>query len=280
MKTWQIVVLVLIALFVVTIAGFTAVGMYFYKQGNPTVSDAGGVRIVLRAETKKLPKGREWTPADLDQTVDVLKKRAQNLGIRGAQVQARGRDEVIVELPGVRDAERYAQLLTHTVSLEFRHLYNVMDKRHPSAKYTMDVNRDSKGSDVFTFTDSRGRTVPASKVIAESKLILSGRDLKPKAVGMKDSRTFETDIPIEFKPEGRRRFADFTRRNIDEHLAIILDGRILSAPVIKSPILDGKAVIEGNFTAEEAQKLADSLNAGPALPAPLKVVSKQVIKPR
>ena len=279
MKTWQIVVLILIVLFVLTIAGVTAVGLYFYKRANPTVSDVGGVRIVLRAETKKLPKGREWTPADLDQTVNVVKKRAQNLGVRGAQVRARGRDEVIVELPGVRDADKYATLLSHTASIEFRHLHNVIDKRHPSAKYAMDFSRDSQGRDETTFTDLQGNIVPASKVIAESRLILSGRDLMPNAVGRKDPQTWTIEIAIEFKPEGRRKFADFTRRGIDEHLAIILDGRILSAPVIKAPIFDGKAVIEGNFTIEEAQKLADSLNAGSALPAPLKVVSKQVIEP-
>jgi preprotein translocase subunit SecD len=85
-------------------------------------------------------------------------------------------------------------------------------------------------------------------------------------------------IALEFDEEGRKEFADFTRRNVDEYLAIILDGQMLSAPVIKSAILDGRALIEGGFkTVEEADELANSLNLG-SLPITLKVVSMNRIR--
>lgn len=146
--------------------------------------------------------------------------------------------------------------------LEFRYLSSVKSQKHPNAKYNMTMSKDNDGRDINEFIDSKGKTVDPKKIIGESPLILSEADLKPvtEVVPGYDANPV---ISIEFTPEGRKKFADFTRTHIDEYLAIIIDGKILSVPVIRAPILDGKAVIEGGFkTLDEAQSLADALNKG------------------
>ncbi|MHB1455656.1 MAG: SecDF P1 head subdomain-containing protein [Armatimonadota bacterium] len=145
--------------------------------------------------------------------------------------------------------------------LEFRYLSGVKTQKHPNAKYNMNMSKDNDGKDTYEFIDSKGKTVDAKKVIDESPLILSEADLKPVSEVVPGYQANPV-ISIEFTPEGRKKFADFTRKHIDEYLAIIVDGRILSAPVIRAPILDGKAVIEGSFKDQEAQSLADALNKG------------------
>jgi len=137
----------------------------------------------------------------------------------------------------------------------------------------MEVSTDEKG-DTYSFTDATGKSVPEPEILRNSPLVLSWADLKPVSSATKDPQTYQAVIALEFTQEGKEKFAEFTRRNVDEILAIVLDGKILSAPTITEPILDGKAVIRGQFTIAEAQQLADFLNAR-ALPVHLKVIGKE-----
>jgi protein-export membrane protein SecD len=160
--------------------------------------------------------------------------------------------------------------------MEFRHLISVEDKRHPTAKYRMSTSKDDKGNDVYTFMDTQGNDVKTEKVLDESPLIMTGSDILSNSKATTGSN-YGTVVAIEFNNEGRKKFAEFTRRNVDEYLAIVLDGKVLSAPVIKVAILDGRAVIEGSFTSVEAKKLSDYINAG-ALPVPLEVIQSQRVE--
>ena len=149
-----------------------------------------------------------------------------------------------------------------TGKLEFRYLNSVKTRKHPNAKYNMNMSKDNDGKYTYEFIDSKGKTVDPKKIIGESPLILSEADLKPVTEVVPGYQANPV-ISIEFTPEGRKKFADFTKTHIDEYLAIIIDGKILSVPVIRAPILDGKAVIEADFKSlDEAQILADALNKG------------------
>lgn len=242
---------------------------------------AGGVRVVLQAETDKLPEGEEWTNEHLSSIVRIIRNRVDIQGVSEPLIQTQPPDRVVVELPDIKNEEEAISQLKSTARMEFRHFYNVhyygaKRYRPAAAKYTMEITTDEKG-DHFDFTDTDGETVKPEQVLAESKLILTGDALEPASVATKDPQTYRMVVRLKFTREGRKKFADFTRRNVDEILAIVLDERILSAPTIDEPILDGEAIIRGRFDAQEAQTLAEFLNAG-ALPVPLTVAQVQSVE--
>ena len=245
---------------------------------------AGGVRVVLEAETDKLQPGQKWSHQQLNSIVRILEKRVNATGAREPVIQPKGEKQIIIELPDIKNKEQAVQDIRSTARMEFRHFYNVHDSgqaryRPVAAKYTMDgpVVDEETGEETYSFTDIEGNDVPVEKVMAESKLILAGDDIEPVSAGAKDPQSYRSVVDIQFTKEGRKKFADFTRRNVHEILAIILDGKILSAPQINEPILNGRAQISGNFTPDSAQKLAEFINAG-ALPVPLKIVQIQSVE--
>lgn len=250
------------------------------KQG---LDLAGGVRIVLQAQTDKLPAGEKWDPAKhLSSIIRIIRNRVDIQGVSEPLIQPKGRDQVIVELPDIKDKDKAIEQLKSTAQMEFRHFKNVhyasaRKYRPVASKYTMEVIPGKDGKDHFIFTDAEGKEVPASKVIEESVLILTGNDLKPVSRAVKDQSTMGTVVALEFTREGRQKFAEFTRKNVGEILAIVLDGKILSAPTIDEPILTGEAIIRGKFTPREAALLAEFINAG-ALPVPLDVVQTQSVE--
>lgn len=246
---------------------------------------AGGVRVVYQADMSKLAAGEKPTDV-INSAVRIITDRAVGgMGVAEPLVQPKGADQIVVELPDIpdKDKDNAIKLLGSTARMEFVHLqdahYANAPRWRPSAgKYAMQVDKDPKtGGDVMTFTDTNGKTVPESQVLAEGKLILSGNDLKPTSRATKENQTYRTVVAIEFTPHGKEAFGDFTRHNVGEILAIVLDGNILSAPTIEEPILNGSAVIRGNFTPKEAQTLAEFINAG-ALPVPLTVVQVQSVE--
>ncbi|MCC6444545.1 MAG: protein translocase subunit SecD [Armatimonadetes bacterium] len=228
----------------------------------------GGVRVVLRAQTEKLPKGEQL---DLDGVVRIIRDRVDIMHVSEPVVQPKLPDQVIVELPGVANKEEALAAIRETALLEFRYLKDVKSDRNNMARYNMIISeKDPKtGAESYTFTDEKGDDVPVEKVLGTSPVILSGRDLKPNTKATIYNNEIQVDL--EFNAEGRKRFADFTRTHVKEHLAIVLDNKIKSAPRINEPILQGRAQISGGFqTVEEAQRLADFLNAG-SLPVPLEI---------
>jgi len=238
---------------------------------------AAGSRVVLEVQTDELPSQEKWHRDKLHATIQIVQSRLHTLGVSQALVRAKGEKQIVVELPGVHDPREVIDQVTSVAGLQFRHFRSVRDERHPDAKYKMALEQDDNGRDLHTFTDEEGNNVDPARVIAESPIILTGDDLKPNARAETHPQTSEIYVAIEFDDEGRKRFADFTRRNIGEHLAIVLDGKILSAPCVKTAILNGKAIIEGGFpSAEEAEMLVHFLNAG-ALPAPLEVVQTETV---
>jgi len=227
----------------------------------------GGVRVVLRAQTEKLPKGEQL---DLNGVVRIIRDRVDILNVSEPVVQPKLPDQIIVELPGVTNKEEALAAIKETALLEFRYLKDVKSERNALGRYTMIQTPDPKtGVETYTFTDEQGNDVPEKKVIEESPVILTGRDLLPNAKATIYNNQIE--VNLEFNAQGKKKFADFTRAHVKEYLAIVLDEKIKSAPVIREPILNGRAQISGGFqTVQEAQRLADFLNAG-SLPVPLEI---------
>jgi SecD/SecF fusion protein len=276
-KQLLVVILVLVILAVAVIVKMPI------KKG---LDIAGGIRIVYQADMTKLAAGQK--PGDaLNGAVRVIRDRAVGaIGVTEPLIQPKpSSNQIIVELPDLKEADKdkAISMLGSTAQMEFRHFnqvhYATAQRWRPAAgKYTMQSETDPKtGGDMFSFSDANGNEVKPSVVLDSSTLILSGDDLKPTAKATKDPQNFGTVVAIEFTPRGRQKFADFTRKNVGEILAIVLDGKILSAPTIEEPILNGSAVIRGKFTPQEAQTLAEFINAG-ALPIPLKIAQVQSVE--
>jgi preprotein translocase subunit SecD len=261
--TWLLVTAILLA------------GMAGCSKSGLKIGDTGSkIRATLRVRTDRLPPGEKWDADKEQATAKVLTARLQTIG-NSPSVTAHG-STFGVEVSSTRDPAMVLEYLTALGKLEFRHLrgahYSSAPRWRPAAeKYALSVDINAKtGLDEYSFTDTDGKAVRSDLVLSESPLILSEADLRPVSKAMRDRQADEAFVQIELTPNGRKRFADFSRKNADEILAIVLDGKILSAPTIIEPILNGTAVIRGRFTQDEAQDLADLLNTG-RLPAPLEV---------
>ena len=250
---------------------------------------AGGTRIVLKAMVKKLPpdKQKGWrADKDMLSVVRILTQRVNGGGVSEALIQRKGTDQVIVEIPDVKVEQRdqIVNILQSTAQLEFRHLYMAhqagADKVRPAAsKYTVQSTTDSKtGEETNIVVDDATGIDVTKQALADSKLIVSGSEILPVCKADKDpNRLGATVVNIEFTEKGKTAFGNFTKRNRYEVLAIVLDGKILSAPIIQDAILSGKAVISGNFTPTSGQQLANIINAG-ALPVPLDIVASSTVE--
>ncbi len=270
MKQYQILILIILI-----VVG--SVVVLFTKPTKRGLDLAGGVRVVLQAQTDKLGSNQKWKHDEhLPAIIRVMRNRIDKFGVSEPVIQPKGYDQIVVELPDFADVDKAIEQLQGTARMEFRHLKDVQDKRHPMAKYRMSQIEDEDGNEIYEFTNNDGDIIDSKKVIEESPLIMTGNDIKPNSRG-DVGEGYKSVVALEFTTEGRKKFADFTRRNVDEHLAIVLEDKILSAPTIRNPILDGKAVIEGNFTMESAQKLANYINGG-ALPVPLDVIQSQKVE--
>jgi SecD/SecF fusion protein len=241
---------------------------------------AGGMRVVLKAT----PTGDQKITKDvLDAAVLTIENRVNKMGATEPVVQPKGNDQVIVELPEIKDPKAALALLQKTGSLEFYYLANVNDEngsgRETFYKWVMTVS-----DDVYTFSD---RTKPGSKpitdgkefreqVIGNAKPILTGRDLKPGGAKVEYGQGSNVVVQLTFNDKAKQIFADFTRLHVKGYLAVTLDNKILTAPIIRESI-PGNPVISGNFTIAEAQELVNLLNAG-ALPVPLEVQQVQTVE--
>jgi preprotein translocase subunit SecD len=168
-----------------------------------------------------------------------------------------------VQLPGVKEPERAVSLIGKTALLEFK----LVDSARLDEALSGNV---PEGYKIYSYD--------GKPLLLKEKPELTGRYIKDAHVRF-DPQRFDTPyVALSLNREGAKKFAKTTRTHVGERLAIVLDGKVKSAPVIKTPILDGNCVIEGDFTLAEANDLAIVLRAG-ALPCPLKIIEKKVIGP-
>lgn len=212
------------------------------------------------------------TPADIDARVHgaaeaslpVVERRVNELGTVEPTIETEGSDRIVVEVPGLRNPTRLEALLGKTAKLTF-HLVNlsvspeqaVQGKRPPDTEILYDKQ--------------------SNPYLVDKHVALSGDDLID-AEPTFDQRTGRPIVSFTLNEDGARQFADVTRENVDRPFAIVLDNQVVSAPVIREPIVTGSGEISGNFTVEEANDLAVLLRAG-ALPAPLTIIEERTVGP-
>jgi SecD/SecF fusion protein len=190
------------------------------------------------------------------QSIEVLRRRVDALGTTEPNIQQQGADRVLVEVPGLQDTTRLKELLGTTAKLEFR---LVADPGDPP-------------SEVDNLPQQQGGEIPVQK-----RVMVAGEDLTDAQPGF-DSRTGEPVVNFRFNFRGGQRFGQVTSENVGRLFAIVLDGKVISAPRILGPITGGSGQITGSFTVEQADNLAVLLRAG-ALPAKLTVVEERTVGP-
>ena len=195
--------------------------------------------------------------SSLDQAIEIVRRRVDEVGTNEPNILKRGNDRILVELPGLDDPMRIKNLLGKTANLSFR--------------FVTQTNEETFGAEELEFEDG-------SEVANVSKrIIVSGENLIDAQPRM-DNQTNETVVTFDFDRVGAKRFGRATTKGIGKRLAIVLDGKVISAPVIQEAIVAGSGQISGGFTFQSATDLALLLRSG-ALPAPLEIIEERTVGP-
>ena len=202
----------------------------------------------------------------LTQSIEVVSRRVNELGTTEPVIQRQGDDRILVQVPGLEDPQRLKDILGQTAKLTFR----MVDQSMP-AQEALD-GRPPAGTRVMFSADD-----PPVPYIIEDRVIVSGENLVD-AQATFDQRTSEPVVSFRFDTKGATRFGQATQQNVGRLFAIILDDKVISAPVIREPILGGSGQISGNFTVQSANDLAVLLRAG-ALPATLTIIEERTVGP-
>ena len=206
------------------------------------------------------------TSAALTQSIEVVSRRVNELGTTEPVIQRQGDDRILVQVPGLDDPQRLKDILGQTAKLTFQ----MVDQTVPVQEAI--EGRPPAGTTVMYSNDD-----PPVPYVIEDRVIVSGENLVD-AQPTFDQRTSEPVVSFRFDTKGAQRFGQATQQNVGRLFAIILDGRVISAPVIREPILGGSGQISGSFTAQSANDLAVLLRAG-ALPATLTIIEERTVGP-
>ncbi|NCC03796.1 MAG: protein translocase subunit SecD [Proteobacteria bacterium] len=204
--------------------------------------------------------------AAMDQSIEIVRRRIDESGTREPSIQRQGDNRILVQLPGVGDPQRIKNLLGKTAKLTFR----LVDEM-ASADTT---NRPPPGTERLPMVDEGSGRGPSSLVV-QKRVMVSGDMLVDAQPSFQQA---EAVVAFRFDNLGAKRFGEATQKNVGRLFAIVLDNKIISAPVIREPILGGSGVISGSFTTQSAQDLALLLRAG-ALPAPIQVIEERTVGP-
>ena len=196
--------------------------------------------------------------ASLDQAIEIVRRRVDELGTNEPNIVKRGNDRILVELPGLNDPSRIKSLLGKTANLTFQ--------------FVSQKSEESFGSERLYYEGDDTRDEVVSK-----RIILSGENLVDANPSM-NNQTNETVVVFNLDRVGAKKFGKATSSGVGRQLAIILDKKIISAPTISEAILGGSGQITGNFTFQSATDLALLLRSG-ALPAPLNIIEERSVGP-
>ncbi|WP_224405422.1 protein translocase subunit SecD [Afifella sp. IM 167] len=208
----------------------------------------------------------ERTRSAVEQSLSVLSRRVNALGTTEPTIQREGTDRILVQVPGLEDTRRLKDVLGQTAKMTF-HL-ECPDGDIVSAEQ----GRPPAGCEIAQPADPSD-----GPILIESRARLSGDDLVDAQPAF-DQQTNTPIVTFRFNSRGGSVFGQLTQQNVGKRFAVVLDDKVITAPVIRSPILGGSGQIEGNFTVESAQNLAVLLRAG-ALPADLTIVEERTVGP-
>ena len=198
-------------------------------------------------------------------SIEVIRKRVDDTGTKEPNIVRQGLDRILIQVPGVDDTSQLKKLIGETAKLTFHDVHPTMTPD--------EARRTRVPSGYRIYTAERGEG--ASEYLLKETPVVGGEDLAD-AHGAFDQRTNEPIISFRFNQKGARAFGEFTKANVGRPFAIVLDNKVLSAPVIRDAILGGSGQISGSFTTESANKLSVQLRSG-ALQAPLAVVEERVV---
>lgn len=238
-------------------AGQTAPG----GQPEITVASLPEGRLAVELSTVELTARANST---MQQSIDIVRRRIDGTGVANAEIAQEGGNRIMVQLPGISDPNRVKELLGKTAHMTF-HL--VDEAANPALG-----GPPPPGDEYLPMQDQ-----PNTKIAVRRRVAVDGANLSDAQAGQ-DQQTGQWVVNFTFNSVGSREFGDITRANVGRPFAIVLDNQVISAPVIREPILGGRGQISGNFTPQSATNLALLLRAG-ALPAPLKVVEQQSVGP-
>ena len=208
-----------------------------------------------------------------EQALETIRNRIDQFGVSEPDIRRQGEKRILIQLPGITDTQRAKELIGRTAQLEFK----LVDESHdPEAALKGSVPPGSQILYQVKVDPATQRTVKTPFLIKKRSL-LTGAYLTDAKVQI-DSQYNEPYVSIDFNRKGARIFEQVTQENVKKRLAIVLDNKVYSAPVIQEKISGGSARITGNFTTEEARDLAIVLRAG-ALPAPVKVIEERTVGP-
>ena len=192
--------------------------------------------------------------AALKQSIEIVRRRIDDVGTKEPTILQRGEKRILVELPGLKDPDRIKKLLGKTAKLNFRLVSN---------------NSEFGVDELISENDE--------KLKISKRIVMSGENLIDAQPSIQNQQN-EPTVSFTLDRLGSQKFGRATTDNVGKRLAIVLDGKIISAPTINEPITSGKGVISGNFTFQEATDLALLLRSG-ALPTPLDIVEERTVGP-
>jgi len=209
----------------------------------------------------------------IEQALETIRNRVDEFGVAEPSIQRQGRDRIIVQLAGIKDPDRAKELIGRTALLEFRLVHDS----------PLELKKALAGGLVpqyelmYMEEEDTAKEPKKLPLLIKKKVELTGANLVDAYVGF-SSGMGQPLVHIKLDRKGAAIFAKVTGENINQRLAIVLDGKAYSAPVIRSRIPNGQAVIEGRFTHDEAEDLAVVLRAG-ALPAPVVIEEERIVGP-
>ncbi|EHM09707.1 protein-export membrane protein, SecD/SecF family [Thermanaerovibrio velox DSM 12556] len=252
----------------------------------------GGSQILLRA---KGTPDNPLTEDGVQRLLAVLRNRIDQYGVVEPQIQRQGSDRILILLPGVEDPEAALDLIGKTALLEFRPVLGASGELPPGPE-----RKNYESDEAYNAAKARWEAIKAQadkaaeeleKSAPEGSLVARGEDGrvyllgKPYLTGkeLKDSRTnFDQFgrpvVSLKFNDQGTKLFDEATAQNVGKQIAIVLDGVVVSAPVVQERIRGGEAQISGRFTEAEAKRLAIMLRAG-ALPVGVEVMENRSVGP-
>ena len=235
------------------------------KRINLGLDLQGGMHLLLKIDTSHL-QGQAKLDA-CDRAVEVIRNRIDEFGVRETSIQKQGEDEIVVQLPGITDRERAIELIGKTAMLEFKIVSNDAEKLKEAIGGTVPEGFELK----YTLDENE-------PLLLEKQAVLVGDALTNASVRFDQSQFNEPIVALQFNAAGAKKFAEITAANVGRRLAIVLDGKIQSAPRIREAIPSGEAVITGRFDVAVAQDLALILRVG-ALPAPMHIEEERTVGP-
>ncbi len=206
---------------------------------------------------------KEFNSSLIIQSLEIIRKRIDEVGTNEPIIQIQGNQRILVQLPGLKDPDRIKSLLGKTAKMNFR----LVDEKNMQS---INEKKYFVGSEIIEHADMQ------VKYVIKKRVGVSGDNLVDASASVDQFN--RPIVSIRFDSIGSRKFADLTNKNVGKRFAIVLDNKVISAPVIQEPIPTGNAQISGNFTFETANDLAILLRAG-SLPAPISIAEERTVGP-